>query len=37
MVLADTAVYSEHGKVIKRNFKLGSVERSIDQDQEDIF
>jgi hypothetical protein len=29
-VLVDAAVYSEHGKLIKCDFKPGSVERSID-------
>jgi hypothetical protein len=35
-VSADIAVHSEHGKVIKHNFKPGSVERSIDLDKGDI-
>jgi hypothetical protein len=29
----DAAVHSKHGKVINYNFKLGSVERSIDLDK----
>jgi hypothetical protein len=29
-VLVDVTVLSEHGTVIKSDFKLGSVERSID-------
>jgi hypothetical protein len=32
----DAVVHSEHGKVIKFDFKLGSVERSIDLDNEGI-
>jgi hypothetical protein len=33
MVLIDSAVYCDHGKLIKCDFKPGSVERSIDQDK----
>jgi hypothetical protein len=32
-ILVDAAVYSEHGKVIKCDFKPGSMERSIDRYQ----
>jgi hypothetical protein len=32
-VVVDAVVHSEHGKVIQCDFKLGSVERSIDLDQ----
>jgi hypothetical protein len=32
----DAAVYSEHGKVIKCNFKPGSFERSIDLEKKGI-
>jgi hypothetical protein len=32
-ILLDTAVHPEHGKVIKCDFKPGSVERSIDLDK----
>jgi hypothetical protein len=35
-VPAEEAVYSEHGKVIKCEFKPGLVERSIDPDKEGI-
>jgi hypothetical protein len=35
-VLVDAAVHSELGKVIKCDFKLGSVERSLDIDKEGI-
>jgi hypothetical protein len=30
MVILDASVHSEHAKVIRCDFKLGSVERSID-------
>jgi hypothetical protein len=32
--LVDAAIHSEHGKVIKNNFKPGSLERSTDFDRE---
>jgi hypothetical protein len=35
-MLLDVSFHSEHGKVIQSNFKLGSVERSIDLDKEGI-
>jgi hypothetical protein len=35
-VLIDTAVHSEHGNVIKCDFKPGSVERCIDLDEEGL-
>jgi hypothetical protein len=36
-VLADATIHSEDGKVIKCDFKPGSVERSIDLDKEGIL
>jgi hypothetical protein len=32
--LVDAEIHSEHGKLIKCDFKPGSVERSIDVDKE---
>jgi hypothetical protein len=31
MVLIDAGTHSEYGRAIKRDFKLGSPQRSIDQ------
>jgi hypothetical protein len=36
-VLTDAAVHSENGKVIKCDFKRGSVERSIDLYQRGVY
>jgi hypothetical protein len=37
MILVDAAVYFEDGKVIKCDFKSGSVERSTDLYQREVY